>query len=218
MPALPALEARDPNRVRRRPADAAVVFVGEQPGDQEDLAGKPFVGPAGQMFDRALAEAGSTARAFTSPTRSSISNTSRAASAASTRLRTTPRSTIAAGGSKANSNLIRPQLTVALGATAARALTGRSVTISRERGRLMPFADGRTGLITVHPVLSAAPSRPGGAGQPNTGVSSRTAHRRPRTAGDLQPGRLSRSERRSRQSCGRFACLCMNTRPPAGSG
>src|SRR6476659_6532859 len=40
------------------PADAPVVFVGEQPGDQEDLAGRPFVGPAGQMFDRALAEAG----------------------------------------------------------------------------------------------------------------------------------------------------------------
>src|SRR3954452_24543316 len=40
------------------PARAAVVFVGEQPGDQEDVAGKPFVGPAGKMFDRALAEAG----------------------------------------------------------------------------------------------------------------------------------------------------------------
>src|SRR5258708_27444530 len=40
------------------PAHARLVFVGEQPGDQEDLAGKPFVGPAGQLFDRALAEAG----------------------------------------------------------------------------------------------------------------------------------------------------------------
>ena len=51
------------------PADAPLVFVGEQPGDQEDLAGKPFVGPAGQMFDRALAEAGIDRSASTSPMR-----------------------------------------------------------------------------------------------------------------------------------------------------
>ena len=52
---------------------------------------------------------------------------------------------------EAELNQIKPQLTIALGATAGRALTGRSVTISRERGRLVPFMGGRTGLITVHP-------------------------------------------------------------------
>ena len=52
------------------PRDAALMFVGEQPGDQEDLAARPFVGPAGQLLDRALAEAGaSIAPNFTSPTR-----------------------------------------------------------------------------------------------------------------------------------------------------
>ncbi len=55
---LPALGARDPDRLRQGPADAPVIFVGEQPGDQEDLAGEPFIGPAGKVFDEALAAAG----------------------------------------------------------------------------------------------------------------------------------------------------------------
>ena len=58
LPPLPALARRDPDRVRRRTEDARVVFVGEQPGDQEDIAGKPFVGPAGKVFDAILDEAG----------------------------------------------------------------------------------------------------------------------------------------------------------------
>jgi uracil-DNA glycosylase len=51
------------------PLDAAILFVGEQPGHQEDLAGRPFVGPAGAIFDAALEQAESTARRFTSPMR-----------------------------------------------------------------------------------------------------------------------------------------------------
>jgi uracil-DNA glycosylase len=133
------------------PADAPVVFVGEQPGDQEDLAGKPFVGPAGQMFDRALAEAGiDRARVYVTNAVKHFKYEPRG----KRRIHKTPSNAEVdhcRWWVEGELNLIKPQLTVALGATAARALTGRSVTISRERGRLVPFNGGRTGLITVHP-------------------------------------------------------------------
>jgi DNA polymerase len=133
------------------PAHASVVFVGEQPGDQEDLAGKPFVGPAGQLFDRALEDAGiDRARVY-------VTN-------AVKHFKFEPRGKRRIH-KKPNNNeieacrwwldnelhLLKPQLTVALGATAARALTGRDTTISRSRGRLIPLRDGIEGFITVHP-------------------------------------------------------------------
>jgi DNA polymerase len=132
------------------PGDAAVVFVGEQPGDQEDLAGKPFVGPAGRMFDRALLEAGID--------RSRVYVTN-----AVKHFKFEPRGKRRIH-SKPNSGeiehcrwwldrelaLIGPRLVVAMGATAVRGLTGRTVTISRERGRLMTLGRHQ-GLITVHP-------------------------------------------------------------------
>jgi DNA polymerase len=133
------------------PAHAQVVFVGEQPGDQEDLAGKPFVGPAGQMFDRALAEAGiDRARVY-------VTN-------AVKHFKFEPRGKRRIH-KKPNNNeieachwwlenelrLLKPQITVALGATAARALTGRDQTISRTRGTLMTLREGVEGFITVHP-------------------------------------------------------------------
>jgi DNA polymerase len=131
--------------------NAPLVFVGEQPGDQEDLAGKPFVGPAGQMFDRALAEAG------IDRTRVYVTN-------AVKHFKFEPRGKRRIH-QKPNNNeidacrwwldkeldLIKPRLTVALGATAARALTGRDTTISRARGRLMRLREGVEGFITVHP-------------------------------------------------------------------
>ncbi len=133
------------------PADAPLVFVGEQPGDQEDLAGKPFVGPAGQMFDRALAEAG------IDRTRVYVTN-------AVKHFKFEPRGKRRIH-QKPNNNeidacrwwldqelgLIKPRFTVALGATAARSLTGRDTTISRSRGKLMTLREGVEGFITVHP-------------------------------------------------------------------
>jgi uracil-DNA glycosylase len=133
------------------PPDAPVVFVGEQPGDQEDLQGRPFVGPAGQMFDRALAEAGiDRARVY-------VTN-------AVKHFKFEPRGKRRIHKRPDNYEiercrwwldkelgLIKPQLTVALGATAARALTSRDVTISRVRGTVMPLRDGLDGFITVHP-------------------------------------------------------------------
>jgi len=133
------------------PSDAPVVFVGEQPGDQEDLAGLPFVGPAGQMFDRALGEAGiERARVYVTNAVKHFKYEPRG----KRRIHQKPNS-----GEVEHCRwwvaqelaLIRPQLVVALGATAARALTGRDVTISRVRGRAMTFRGGQSGLITVHP-------------------------------------------------------------------
>jgi DNA polymerase len=134
------------------PEDARVVFVGEQPGDQEDLVGRPFVGPAGQMFDRALSEAGID--------RSRIYLTN-----AVKHFKYEPRGKRRIHKKPNNQEIehcrwwldqeiafIKPELIVALGASAARTLTGRDVTISRERGRVMTFANGGgRGLITVHP-------------------------------------------------------------------
>ena len=155
------------------PPDAPVVFVGEQPGDQEDLAGGRSSGRPGRCSTARLPRPASTARASMSPTRSSISNTSRAASGASTRRRTTPRSTIAAGGWSNELALIQPQLTVALGATAARALTGRSVTISRERGadRLVRGTAAPGSSPCIRRSCCGCPTRP--RRPPSTGALSR---------------------------------------------
>ncbi|SNB70275.1 DNA polymerase [Arboricoccus pini] len=132
------------------PPDAPVIFIGEQPGDQEDLAGRPFVGPAGQLFDRALAEAGLDRRLIY------VTNAVKHFKfvlRGKRRIHQKPD----AGEIEAchwwlaeELRLIRPRLAVAMGATAARALTGRAVTIGRERGRITSMAHFH-GLITVHP-------------------------------------------------------------------
>ena len=133
------------------PPDARLVFVGEQPGDSEDLAGRPFVGPAGQVFDRALAAAGiDRARTY-------VTN-------AVKHFKFEPRGKRRIHSKPDISEIdacrwwidreraaIRPAVTVALGATAARSLTGKAVTISRERGRPLTLADGSEAWITVHP-------------------------------------------------------------------
>ena len=133
------------------PADARLVFVGEQPGDQEDLAGRPFVGPAGQMFDRALAAAG------IDRTRTYVTNAVKHfkfEARGKRRIHSKPDiSEIDAcrWWVDHERSLIRPAVTVALGASAARSLTGKAVTISRERGRPVMLADGSEAWITVHP-------------------------------------------------------------------
>jgi uracil-DNA glycosylase family protein len=133
------------------PADAAIVFVGEQPGDQEDRQGRPFVGPAGTIFDRALAEAGiARDRVYVTNAVKHFKFLPRG----KRRLHKSP-DTYEIDRCKwwldRELAAIRPRLTVALGATAARALTGRPVTISRSRGQVIDLPDGRRGLITTHP-------------------------------------------------------------------
>ncbi|RUN78036.1 DUF4130 domain-containing protein [Sphingomonas sp. TF3] len=133
------------------PVDAALMFVGEQPGDQEDLAGQPFVGPAGQMFDRALAEAGiDRAGVYVTNAVKHFKFEQRG----KRRIHMKPD----AGEISAcrwwieqERLLVRPKVTVALGATAARSLLGRVVTIGKERGRALVLPDGGEAWITVHP-------------------------------------------------------------------
>ena len=133
------------------PADAKLLFIGEQPGDQEDLAGKPFVGPAGQLFDRALAEAGvDRAAAYVSNAVKHFKYEQRG----KRRIHSKPN----AGEIEAcrwwieqERAIVRPAVTVALGATAAHSLLGKAVTISKMRGEAIPLADGSEGWITVHP-------------------------------------------------------------------
>ncbi len=133
------------------PIDAPLMFVGEQPGDQEDLAGRPFVGPAGQMFDRAMAEAGlDRSRAYVTNAVKHFKFEQRG----KRRIHAKP----GAGEIEAcrwwieqEQMLVAPKVTVALGATAARSLFGKVMTIDRERGRALQLPGGGEAWITVHP-------------------------------------------------------------------
>jgi DNA polymerase len=133
------------------PLDARIMFVGEQPGDQEYLAGRPFVGPAGALFDAALEKAGID--------RSTVYVTNavkhfKFVLRGKRRIHNKPD----AGEISAcrwwiehERELIRPPVTVALGATAARSLIGKSVTISRVRETPLTLDDGSEVWVTVHP-------------------------------------------------------------------
>ena len=133
------------------PLDPTILFVGEQPGDQEDLAGRPFVGPAGQVFDAALAEAGID-RATTYVT--NAVKHFKFVARGKKRIHARPdASEIEAcrWWVAQERELIRPPLTVALGATAARSLIGKIVTISKVRGAPLTLADGSSCWVTIHP-------------------------------------------------------------------
>ena len=131
------------------PMRPAIAFVGEQPGDQEDLQGRPFVGPAGQVFDRALAEAGiAREEAYVTNAVKHFKFTERG----KRRIHQKP----TMGEIKhyrwwlqEELSFVRPKLVVALGASAAFALAGRPVAITRERGP-MTFSSG-PGVVTIHP-------------------------------------------------------------------
>ncbi|MBV9558371.1 MAG: UdgX family uracil-DNA binding protein [Pseudolabrys sp.] len=133
------------------PSDAPVVFVGEQPGDQEDLAGKPFVGPAGQMFDRAMADAGlDRSRVYVTNAVKHFKFEPRG----KRRLHKKPNAyeiDKCRWWIDRELALIQPKLIVAMGATAARSLTGKDVKITELRGELITQRGGAPILITVHP-------------------------------------------------------------------
>ena len=133
------------------PLGASIIFVGEQPGDQEDRAGRPFVGPAGQLFDAALEEAGiDRVRTYVTNAVKHFIFVQRG----KRRLHSKPD-----GGEIAacrwwidhERELIRPEITVALGATAARSLIGKVVAISKVRGEPLTLPDGGECWVTVHP-------------------------------------------------------------------
>jgi DNA polymerase len=125
--------------------------VGEQPGDQEDLAGRPFVGPAGRLFDRALAEAG-VARADVYVT--NAVKHFKFEPRGKRRLHKTPGQLeieACRGWLEREIGLVRPRLIVALGATAANSVLGRQTPIQRNRGKMIAVSDRIQVLITVHP-------------------------------------------------------------------
>jgi DNA polymerase len=133
------------------PADAPIVFVGEQPGDQEDQQGRPFVGPAGRIFDKALAEAGITRdRVYVTNAVKHFKFVPRG----KRRLHKSPNAyeiDRCKWWLDRELALLRPRLTVALGATAARSLAGRPLPVGRNRGRILAFPGELRGLVTVHP-------------------------------------------------------------------
>ncbi|OJT97993.1 MAG: hypothetical protein BGN82_05775 [Alphaproteobacteria bacterium 65-7] len=132
------------------PLRPRLAFVGEQPGDQEDLQGRPFVGPAGQLLDRAMREAGIERR------QTYVTNAVKHFKfepRGQRRLHARP----TAGEVKRyrwwlerELDFVRPKLVVALGATAALALAGKTMPVAANRGHLLTLA-GRPAFITIHP-------------------------------------------------------------------
>ncbi len=130
---------------------ARVMFVGEQPGDKEDLQGKPFVGPAGALLDKALVQAGidrgdtyitNAVKHFKWEPRGKR------------RIHKKPNSLEIAACRPwldAEMETVKPEVVVCLGATAAQALLGRSFRVTKQRGQLLPFQRGSQALATVHP-------------------------------------------------------------------
>ena len=133
------------------PPHARIMLVGEQPGDREDLAGKPFVGPAGQMLDRALQEAG-------------VDRTKVYVTNAVKHFKFVPRGKIRLHQKPATPEIkacrpwyerelaaINPALVVAMGATAAQSVFGKITPINKNRGQLIELEHGIKALVTVHP-------------------------------------------------------------------
>lgn len=130
---------------------ARVVLVGEQPGDREDLAGKPFVGPAGKILDECLHEAGiDRSLCYVTNAVKHFKFEKRGKRRMHARPNTGEIKQCAwwLGGELA---LLKPKLIVALGATALYSLMGRSVGLTKERGRIHLAPDGTPILVTIHP-------------------------------------------------------------------
>jgi uracil-DNA glycosylase family protein len=133
------------------PPHAPLMLVGEQPGDKEDIAGKPFVGPAGQMLDRALQEAGiDRNKAYVTNAVKHFKFLARG----KFRLHqkpTTPEIKACRPWYERELAAIKPDLVVAMGATAAQSVFGKITPINGNRGRLIDLDDGTRALVTVHP-------------------------------------------------------------------
>lgn len=131
------------------PLNPDIAFVGEQPGDQEDVAGKPFVGPAGQILNKAMAEAGiDRSKTYVTNAVKHFKFEQRGKK----RIHSKP----TVGEVKhyrwwleKELDLVKPKVVVALGATAALALAGKPLAVTKNRGPII--LDGRAGYITIHP-------------------------------------------------------------------
>jgi len=135
------------------PARARVMLVGEQPGDQEDRQGRPFVGPAGRILDRAILDAGiDRKQVFVTNAVKHFKFEQRG----KRRLHKRPNAyeiNRCRWWLDHERAIVRPATIVALGATAARSVLGRPVSIFKIRGRPIELPDGTTALVTIHPSL-----------------------------------------------------------------
>lgn len=133
------------------PERVKVLFVGEQPGDKEDLAGRPFVGPAGKLLDRCLEEAGIERDiCYVTNALKHFKFTPRG----KRRIHAKPNAgevQACAWWLAAELRLVKPKLAVALGATALYSLLGRQAKVTRDRGTVLRSPDGLPVLVTVHP-------------------------------------------------------------------
>ncbi len=133
------------------PSRAAFMFVGEQPGDREDIVGKPFVGPAGRILDQGLQDAGiAREKTFVTNAVKHFKHEMRG----KRRLHKRPNNDEVERCKiwlDLERSLVKPSTVVALGVTAARSLTGRTVTIVKVRGKPLDMADGTKLVVTVHP-------------------------------------------------------------------
>lgn len=133
------------------PERARLMFVGEQPGDQEDVQGRPFVGPAGQIFDAALAQAGlDRSQAYVTNAVKHFKFRPEG------KRRIHERPNVGEVNHcrwwlKREIEMVQPDLIVALGATAARSLTGRNIAITANRGSILESEEGVPVLVTIHP-------------------------------------------------------------------
>ena len=127
------------------------MFVGEQPGDQEDIAGKPFVGPAGRLFDQALEETGIDRRiTYVTNAVKHFKFVPRG----KRRIHQKPNTSeikVCRQWFERERDTIKPKLIVALGATAIYSVFGRNMPVQKSRGEILELADGTHALITVHP-------------------------------------------------------------------
>lgn len=133
------------------PKRARLMIVGEQPGDQEDLAGRPFVGPAGKVLDAALDEAGiDRDDVFVTNAVKHFKHEPRG----KRRLHRTPNAAEVSACRwwlDAERRLVKPKVILAMGATAGLSVLGRKLAVTKERGRPIPQPDGAAALLTVHP-------------------------------------------------------------------
>ena len=133
------------------PLHPKLMFVGEQPGDVEDIEGRPFVGPAGQLLDRLLEKAGvDRSQTYVTNAVKHFKFVQRG----KRRIHSKPDTgeiNACRWWLEHERELIRPPVTVALGATAARSLIGKTVTIGKVRGSPLTLADGSECWVTTHP-------------------------------------------------------------------
>jgi uracil-DNA glycosylase len=132
---------------------ATIMFVGEQPGDQEDLTGKPFVGPAGKLLDRALLDAG-IPRSDTYVTNAVKHFKWEPRGKRRIHKKPSPREIAACRPwLQAELRIVRPETVICLGATATAAILGPKVRVMRDRGRIFSSTMAERVFVTIHPSL-----------------------------------------------------------------